>query len=427
MKSIIALLFTSCISGSAVLAQSLSIEELWSNTASYEKAKQAQASVALAKLKVKSEQLKRLPLIYGEGNLQRNLIIPATPVPAIAFDPNASPGDILPLKFATDWTAKGGVQFSFDIYNPQKAVGVETADLERRTAEIDYEKELLDRKKKSTAAYAKVIIATKQYEAARGDSALYAQIVAVVAERVKSGRALELDLNRARQELINKRTLVSESFQVLQMASIDLSRFIDTERYHTLSSSIDDIISKLKDENQQLVLRRLALNREQIELEQANVKWEALPTFTLNAFYGSQYFSNQLRLFEKSDWFGNSYVTLGVKLPLSEAVDRNLKKKQLALEKQRVESQYREQLQLNSASRREHEATLSHARTKLANAREVEALSTKNTTLVRDRYEAGKTLLIELNEELSTHFKNKQNVWQAENDYVQALVEAYLK
>ena len=421
------LLFVCCLPCRLLLAQSLSIDELWNSSAGYEKARQSKTSLALAELNVNSEQLKRLPLIYGEANLQRNLIIPATPVPALAFDPNASPGDILPLKFATNWSSKAGVQFSIDLYNPQRARNIKTARIDRRIAELDYANELLEWKKNATGAYVKVILSSNQYQAALEDSVLYSEIVRVVAERVRSGRVLETELNRARQELINRRTLVSEAYQVMQLASIDLSRYVDTERFHTLSSPIDTIIARLMGSDQQLKLRRLALNREQIDLEQANLKREALPTFSMNAFYGSQYFGNQLRLLDQNDWFGNSYINLGIRLPISEAVDRGLKRKRLILERQRAESQYREQQQLDSIARREQETTRLQAPTKLANARQVEALSAKTANILRNRYQSGKILLSELNEELSAHFKNKQNVWQAENDYVQALLDARLR
>ena len=85
-----------------LLAQELSIDLLWNSANTYEKLIQAQSSLKAAQLDILAEKGKRLPLIYAEGNLQRNIITPITPVPAEAFDSNAAPGEILPLKFATD-------------------------------------------------------------------------------------------------------------------------------------------------------------------------------------------------------------------------------------------------------------------------------------------------------------------------------------
>src|SRR5690554_5809984 len=74
--------------------------------------------VNIVKEAQKQVELKRIPQIYGDFNLQQNLIIPSTPVPAKAFDPNAGDDELMLLRFTTKWTSNVGVNASYDLFNP---------------------------------------------------------------------------------------------------------------------------------------------------------------------------------------------------------------------------------------------------------------------------------------------------------------------
>lgn len=423
----ILLTITICFCGLGTFAQSLSIDSLWAMASGYEKLRQANTNQALADLNIKAEKLGKLPLIYGDANLQRNLIIPSTPVPAIAFNPNAAPGEILPLKFATDWSAKAGIQFSMDVFNPQNKLSLKTAALDSKAAKLDFAQTLQDWMKQATSAYAKVVISSRQYLEALADSARYSAIVQVTKDRQAAGRSTIVELNKAKQELINKQTQLHEAYRVLEVANIELSKYADVSKFSQLSSSTAEIISKLKGEHTNLQLESLRLEQQKIAVQLQSLKTEALPTLTLNAFYGSQFYSNSLSVWNNNNWFGNSYVNVGIRLPISEAIDRSLKRKQLGLQNQILSSQYREEQSLESANRRQQQLNIQQAEKVLENAKAIEKLSAENISLVQDQYKAGRILLSELNQELSAHFKNMQNVWQAEYDQLLAVLELYGK
>jgi outer membrane protein len=407
----------------ASVAQQFPIDSLWASADTYEKLKQANVNLALANLNIKAEKLGRLPLIYAEGNLQRNLITATTPVPAIAFNPNAAPGEILPLKFATDWNAKGGLQLSVDLFNPQTNLAVKTAELDKKSAMLNLEKETKDWKKQATSAYAKVVLSSSQYMEALADSARYAKIVALITARQQGGRATLFELNNAKQEQINKQTQVQEAYRVLQVANLELSNYVDVRKYNTLSSSLEEIVSKLQQGNKNLELESIQLEQQKLNIQLSNLKREALPTLSLNAFYGSQYYSNSFNLWNNENWYGNSYVNLGIRIPISEAINRALKKKQLTLQNQVLLSKYREEQGLDSTNKSAQQLNIVQAENVLKNARSIEVLSAENLILVQNQYQAGRVLLTVLNQELAAHFKKKQQVWQAEYDYLLAVLE----
>src|SRR5690606_7761934 len=71
-------------------------------------------------------------MVYGDANLQRNLIIPTTPVPTIAFDLDAAEGVIIPLKFTTKWSAKVGLQAEWRIFDPKQRLDEKERELHNK-------------------------------------------------------------------------------------------------------------------------------------------------------------------------------------------------------------------------------------------------------------------------------------------------------
>lgn len=408
------------------MAQELSIDSLWNSANTYEKLIQAQSSLEKARLEVIAEKGKRLPLIYAEGNLQRNIITPVTPVPANAFDPDAPPGKILPLKFATDWSSKAGLNFSMNLFNPQTAGAIRIAELDRKSKELDIEKTVKDWKRNATEAYAKVVLSSKQYEQAIQDTVYYSEILNVTATRYKSGRTTELEFNKAKQELLNKKTQLAEAYSVLLVSNAELSAYIDMTKFSSLSSSIPTIIAKITPQHQSIELAQLTLTQQKLALQLRELKKEALPIITLNSFYGNQFYSNSFSIWDNNYWNGNAYVNIGIRIPITEAFDRTIRKRRFSLEQQTIGSQYREQIKTDSIAATQYGANLMYSKMALENAESIEKIAARNVEIVRAKYIEGKILLTELNIELSNQFKLKQQTWQATYNYLTAILDQNL-
>lgn len=406
-----------------LLAQELSIDSLWSSANTYEKLIQAKTSLEAAQLEITAEKGKRLPLIYAEGNLQRNIITPITPVPANAFDPDAAPGEILPLKFATDWSSRAGLNFSMNLFNPQTAGAIRIAELDKKSKELDIEKTVKDWKRNATEAYAKVVLSSKQYEQAIQDTVYYSKILEITASRFKSGRTTELDFNKAQQEVINKKTQLAEAYKVLLVSNAELSSYIDMTKFSFLSSPISIIIEKLSPEQQNIELEQLSLSRQKLAMQLSELKKEALPTISLNSFYGSQFYSNNFSIWDNNYWNGNAYVNIGIRIPITEAFDRSIRKRRFSIEQQTLESQYREQIKADSIAIKQHSANIIYSKAALENAESIENIANRNMEIVHAKYLEGRILISELNTELSNQFKLKQQTWQAAYEYLVAVLD----
>ncbi|MGN0021987.1 MAG: TolC family protein, partial [Sphingobacterium hotanense] len=272
-----------------VAAQSLSIEQLWGELSKNNSLQQRQVETAIKQEELSEQKRTRIPVFYIDANLQHNLIIPTTPVPAIAFDPTAPDGAIIPLKFATKWSSKVGVQMEWDIFDPKRSVTEQQKQIEINKSTIEQARQTEQWKKDATLAYAAVVLASEQYALAVEDSIAYQKILAVVKSRYEEGREGTSEYVQAQQELERKRITLYEAWSVLVDSDLELGRYQDLDRTKVLSSNMQDIrqfIQALQLHNYDL--ETLKLDQQMNELQQRSLKKELLPTLKLNAYLGEQ-------------------------------------------------------------------------------------------------------------------------------------------
>src|SRR5690606_7306115 len=192
----------------------------------------------IAKLQLQSAKANKLPLIYGDANVQRNLIIPVTPVPAIAFNPNAAPGEIMPLRFATDWSAKAGLQGSLDLFNPQNHTAIEEARVNEAKANLEIENQKSSIRSTIIDLYAHCLLSIEQLKIAKTSVLNYKEIEQIIKARYEAGRTTQIELNKTLQKVNELEQLMNEANTILQINLNNLSEFIDISNVDQLSTSI---------------------------------------------------------------------------------------------------------------------------------------------------------------------------------------------
>lgn len=405
-------------------AQSLSIEQLWGELSKNNSLQQWQVETAIKQEELSEQKRTRIPVFYIDANLQHNLIIPTTPVPAIAFDPTAPDGAIIPLKFATKWSSKVGVQMEWDIFDPKRTVTEQQKQIEINKSTIEQARQTEQWKKDATLAYAAVVLASEQYALAVEDSIAYQKILAVVKSRYEEGREGTSEYVQAQQELERKRITLYEAWSVLVDSDLELGRYQDLDTTKVLSSNMQDIrqfIQALQLHNYDLEM--LKLDQQMNELQQRSLKKELLPTLKLNAYLGEQFYSNEFRLDSGSDWFGNSFVNLALRIPLSTyfTLQPSLKKNNL---QQQLTSLQLEEERLNDRIQSQQKTVkLQAAEKKLAAYQRIERLALENKATKGKAFHAGRILLTELMQAYASYNQAKKDLWQAEYDLLKIALE----
>lgn len=91
--------------------------------------KRAILSVETADEQVKLAWSEVLPDVTSSATFTRNIEIPVNFVPATFFDPNADPGELIPLQFGTDNNWQGGLTVSQNIFRGEAIVGISSSSV----------------------------------------------------------------------------------------------------------------------------------------------------------------------------------------------------------------------------------------------------------------------------------------------------------
>lgn len=400
-------------------SQSLRVEELAQYRDKSLRMQEKQTELAIKKAEKQQLNSNRIPLIFGDANLQRNLIIPTTPVPAIAFDPQADEGAILPLKFATRWNSKAGVQLSWDLFNPTQQADQASKDIELEKANLQIQKEEQDWLKEAIKAYAASVLASEQLRLAIADSSNYQQILEISKQRAEAGREKQADYISAQQEMTRKLIQWQEAWAVLQEADIQFRGLLAQEDLQFLSSNIADIQSYVEClQEQDYTVQLLELDRNSAVLDLKNLRKQLLPTLTFNAYFGAQFFSNSFNIIESDRWYGNSFANIGLKLPISAYISNrpayqksNLQEKLSRIKIQQQQNDWQQQQVIK-------EKKVFAAKQKIVRLQHILDLAQQLLDQQKAAYTEGRLLLSEYNKANGELIKAKQDLWQAQFDLI---------
>lgn len=296
----------------------------------------SELEVDLARNNAEKSRQQRIPQLYGDVNLQRNLILPTTPVPARAFDPSAGEDELIHLRFTTKWTANTGINASVDLFNPEQAGSIQRASLEAGLSEADRrltENQLMF--EVGNAFYA-CMIADEQLRLAEMDTLTRRKILDMHERQFEKGRINRADLNLAKTELNNSRMLLSESQMIYDNAKDKLLVFLGIAPDQTVAirligeadfTETKELAAHNEANDEPVTLQRLRREQAINILDYKIARRSFLPVVSLNGYYGANYFDNRFAIFKSGNWYGNSFVNVGVRIPLS---DHLLRKKELA-------------------------------------------------------------------------------------------------
>jgi outer membrane protein TolC len=143
-----------------------------------------------------------LPDISGSATYTRNLEIPVNFVPARFFDPNADPGELVPLQFGTDNNWRGGLSVEQTLFSGEAFVGISSSKLYK-------------------AAQAENMRATTQQIVTQTRLAYYNVLVAQEQLRLQQATVARLQKNLKDNQARRKAGLIDE-YGVLQV-QVELS------------------------------------------------------------------------------------------------------------------------------------------------------------------------------------------------------------
>ena len=324
-----------------------------------------------ANISIKESQLQYIPNIYLTSDVRQNLIIPATPVPANVFDPSAQEGELMYLKFNTKWNSSAGVNLNYDLFNPDKLNSVAEQQHQLKIQEYDAQLSEEELREKVALAYAECVIANEQQQLLKGDTAYYASLLSnantlFLKEQISLSQKNDAHraFNKSLTDFLEAEKIVDDrKAELLYLIGMDVTT--DKIESLILQEDIQTLLQKIKqkaqsdysdlEEARQLEVVDLAALR----IKSASLKYA--PTLTLNGYYGTNYYNNELSLFNNDYWRGNSYIGLSLRIPITQSLNTAKEVSRLRLRKL-IESENLREIRNNRNKERLKELTLLRVR-----------------------------------------------------------------
>lgn len=266
------------------------------------------------------------PEVFIDFNLQRNLIIPSTPVPAKAFNPNAQEGDLLLLKFSTNWSGNAGINFNYDLFNPEQKSKVRQSEIQSKIAITDTKLTKTEAILNISKTYMEALIAQEQLKLNIADFKTKSTIYNMLSDQHNAGRITRIELNTGKAALNTSVSKNKEAQNIADKANAELLYIMGYNPLDPIHIDFEDSIDMLfanyntprQNDSLPLELQKLEQQKMLLEEEKLAAKVKYYPKLSLGAFYGNNYYDNQFDLFKGTNWHGNSFVKIGLKIPLTD-------------------------------------------------------------------------------------------------------------
>jgi len=381
-----------------------------------------------ATLQVKDSRLQQIPEIYISGNLRRNLIIPATPVPANIFDSSKPDNEMMYLQFNTNWNSSAGVNLNYDLFNPEKwnSVAQQKQQLKIQEYDVHISEEKL--REDIALAYAECVIAEEQKSMLIKDTTYYASMFNVANQLYLKEKISLTEKNNIHRSYNESITDYLEAGNIVKERKAKLLYLLGKDitpgniAILTLEEGIPALLKKME----QNVFKTTMLNnleemrqKEVVSLTDLRLKSTSMkyvPTLSINGYYGSNYYYNDLSLFNNKYWRGNSFIGLSISLPVTQSFRTSNEVSRLRLQRQ-MDVEYLRDIQNSKEKEKINEFSLLEVRKKSYYlSRENWELSQQNSEASIVEFEKGYILQTDLlNEQLKMQ-QTRQSFLQAAYD-----------
>jgi outer membrane protein TolC len=273
--------------------------------------------------------------LSASGTVIDNYIIPTSFIPAIIFDPNAQPGELVGVQFGTQYTGNAGINLQQMIFNGSYFVGLKASKTYTELSRKDLVKTQTDVVEAIKKAYYSVLVSKERIELLEKNYQRLDTLLKQTKALYENGFTEKIDLNRVQVQFNNIANLrnnavigleVSYNLLKFQMglpiaANIELSDELETLKFLAL----DDDFKKDFQYSNRIEYNILQVNKSLVELDIKNTKSQYLPNISLFGSYGASYGTSA---FNSMFQFGENWRTLGTlgitaNLPIFDGLQKN--------------------------------------------------------------------------------------------------------
>jgi outer membrane protein TolC len=380
------------------------------------------AEATIDSLNINQIRAKNLPQIALAYDYVYNSIIRTNIVPVGQFSPVPT-DQTRSIKFGTKYNQIAGLQVMQPVFDATIRSKVQESKLQYRIKKDQVATANEELTFEVAKTFVSILTKQKQVEILKLDTLRTGSTLKIVRDRFADGTSLKMDFNKAKINHNNSVFVYKELISDLIIEKIYLAFLTNLEAESFDVVDVDNIfteqnLTSLTQSNETKTLSKINELDGRILLAQQQIKGEKLkylPKLNFNGYLGADQFSNELKPVQSNTWFGNSFMGLALRLPISIGENRVIKISQI-------------KSQINSLNFQKEEELNDSEKNKLAALQEIATLKEEaksyalnidllkeNVQLYNDRLQAGQETYENVNLEEIAYQKEIQKLTNVNN------------
>lgn len=373
-------------------------------------------------LNIKQIRAQNLPQVALAYDYLYNPIIRTNIVPVGQFLPIPT-NENRAIKFGTKYNQMAGLQLMQPIFDASVRSKIKDSQLQYRLKKDQVtiaNEELIYEVAKT---FVSIMTKQEQLNISKLDTLRTASTLKIFQNRYSDGTILKMDYNKAKVTHNNSIFAYKELISDLIIEKIYLA-FLTNLQANTIDVvDIDNIFTEqnlnmVTQSNETKTVSKIIELDRKILLAQQQIKGEKakyLPKLSLNGYLGADQFSNNLQPFQSNNWFGNSFVGLALRLPITIGENKWNKISQFQSQIKSLNFQKEEELKLTAKNK---QSALQEIRSLKEESKSYAAnidLLKENVQLYNERLQAGQETYVNVNLEEIEYQKEIQKLNNVNN------------
>jgi outer membrane protein TolC len=245
-------------------------------------------------------------------------------------------------------------------------------------------------------------------------------------EQFAAGRLMQADLNQVKTDRNKALNNWGEAQKILQQTKAELMVLMGYEPSDGITMELTDDIESLytfyqRDktaEPQSITLKKLKQEEDLLRSQLNNTKAGFLPAISLKGYYGASYFDNNLEIFKGNNWYGNSFISLGLRMPITEGLERSKKLTEIRFQSEANRLAYLSQQNKNQLALLETQREIVFLETKYLRSKQNYALAADTYRIAQQQYDSGRLLIGDLSKSSYGYQLEKNNYLNVAYNYI---------
>ena len=282
------------------------------------------AEATIDSLNIKQILAKNLPQIALAYDYLYNPIIRTNIVPVGQFS-QIPTKETRAIKFGTTYNQMAGLQVMQPIFDATIRSKIKDSQLQYRIKKDQVASANAELIFEVAKTFVSILAKQDQLKISKFDTLRTASTLKIIGNKFSDGNISKMDFNKAKINHNNSIFAYKELISDLIVEKIYLAFLINLQAKTIDVVDVDKIFTEqnlnaLTQSNETKILPKISELDSKILLVQQQISGEKvkyLPKLFLNGYLGADQFSNDLKPFQSNTWFGNSFLGLALRLPIT--------------------------------------------------------------------------------------------------------------